>query len=356
MSKKRIAVAMSGGVDSSVAAYILKEEGHDVFGITMAQIPDYVPDSEKRSREIVEDARAVADRLGIEHYVLDLREEFQRQVIDYFTSEYKAGRTPNPCVVCNRKIKFGSLFDYAKELGAEQIVTGHYAKIDYSKELGRHVLRKADDGMKDQTYFLYSIRQENLKDIIMPLEGYTKDQVREIAREIGLEISEKPDSEEICFITDDNHPRFIREDLGEVVEKGNFVDGDGNVLGSHEGIINYTVGQRRGLGISLGKRTYVKDIDPSKNTVVLGDEEDLYRKSLYAKNMNYLAIDGLESEMEVMAKIRYRAQEAKAVISPYRDGVLVEFEEAQRAITKGQSVVFYQGDIVLAGGIVEEVY
>ncbi len=351
----RIAVAMSGGVDSSVAAHILKEEGHDVFGITMAVIPGYSDQAKQRTEDIIADARKVAETLGIEHHVLDLRENFQKEVIDYFTSEYKSGRTPNPCVMCNRKIKFGDLFDEARRLGAEYVVTGHYGKIE-KDEKGQSLLKKAGDEKKDQTYFLYNIKKENLNYIMMPLKDYTKDQVRKVAADINLKISEKPDSEEICFIPHEDHARFIREDLHEESLPGDFVDTDGNIIGRHKGLIHYTIGQRKGLGIAVGRRIYVVDILPEKNQVVIGDEPDIFKSKLYATDINLISIDTLPEKLEVKAKIRSTAKEDDVIVTPYKDGMLVEFLKPQRAITKGQAVVLYDGDIIVGGGIIETVY
>ncbi len=352
----RIAVAMSGGVDSSVAAYILKKEGYDVFGITMEVIPTYVENGKNRSQSIVEDAKKVAKKLEIDHYTIDLREKFQKEVIDYFSSEYKKGRTPNPCVMCNRKIKFGDLFEEAKKLGAKYVVTGHYAEITEDSETGKKLLKKASDSKKDQTYFLYNINKKYLEYILMPLKDYSKDEVRAIAEKIDLDISEKPDSEEICFIPSEDHAKFIKEELGEDSEPGDFIDKEGNILGRHEGIINYTIGQRRGLNISLGKRVYVIDILPEKNQVVIGDEPDIFKNKLYANHVNLLSIDTLPDRLEVKAKIRSTAKEADVIVTPYKEGMLIEFLEEQRAITRGQSVVLYDGDIVVGGGIVDKVY
>lgn len=356
MDKIKVAVGMSGGVDSSVAAYILKEKGYEVIGITMKVIPDYVCKGKESSDLIIRDAREVAEKLGIEHHVLDLRESFQEKVIDYFSSEYMAGRTPNPCVACNRQIKFGDLFQAAMDLGAEYIVTGHYANIEKDLETDRYILKKGDDFEKDQSYFLYNIEQEKLKHIMMPLKDYTKDQVREIAGKIGLKIADKKDSEEICFIPHENHGRFIKEELGKEIIKGEFVDTEGNILGEHEGIINYTIGQRKGLGIALGRKVYVQDILPETNRVVLGDEKGLFKSKLYADEINLISIDELPEEMTVKVKIRYAAKESEAIVKPYRDGMIVEFKEPQRAITRGQSVVMYDGDVVVGGGIVKHIY
>lgn len=354
--KEKVVVAMSGGVDSSVAAYILKEQGYEVIGVTMAVIPKYVCNGIERTESIINDAKKVANKLDIEHHVLDLRENFEKKVIDLFVSEYKSGRTPNPCVACNGAIKFGDLFDYAiKDLGAKWVVTGHYAEIS-EYDSGKRLLKKGEDSRKDQSYFLYNIKRENLKYLKMPLKNLSKDEVREIARKIDLDIAKKPDSEEICFIPDDDHSRFIREDLNIESQPGDFIDSKGNILGKHKGIINYTIGQRRGLGVSLGKRVYVQDIIPETNQVVLGSEEGLFKTKLYANEINLLSIDKLPEEMEVMAKIRYAAKESPAIVKPYKNGMLVEFKEPQRAITKGQSVVLYDGDIVIGGGIVEKVY
>ena len=346
---------MSGGVDSSVAAYLLKEQGYDVIGVTM-QI--WQEDKEYEEREggccslsAVDDARRVADKIGIPFYVLNFRDSFKKNVIDYFIDEYMEGKTPNPCIACNKYLKFDELLKKAQGIGADYIATGHYAKIE--EHNGRYILVKSDDDKKDQTYALYNMTQEQLAHTLMPCGEYTKDRIREIAKEIGLSVYNKKDSEEICFIPDNNHGRYISEARPLEVVPGNFVDKNGNVLGQHKGIVYYTIGQRKGLGIALGRPVFVTDINSRTNEVVLGPEEDIFKTDLVAKDVNFIAFDKLEEPVTVEAKVRYSGKPAEAVISPLKDGkVKVSFKEKQRAITKGQSVVFYQGNKVVGGGVI----
>lgn len=358
--KKKVVLGMSGGVDSSVAAYVLQEQGYEVIGVTLSQIPhDEVYDENAGgccSISSVFDAKDVAHELGIPHYVLNFRGIFERKVIDYFVDEYLQGRTPNPCLACNKFIRFSEFLEKAKGLGADYLATGHYAVVEKDRVSGRYLMKKSEDTHKDQTYFLHQMTQYQLEHTLFPLGGFTKDRVREIAEEIGLYIHNKPDSEEICFIPDDDHGGFIKHRAPDKVVPGNFVDTSGNILGQHKGIVYYTIGQRKGLGIALGKKVFVQSIDPIKNEVVLGDESGIYKRSFYAVDLNFIPFDELLEEMEVTAKIRYGMKEAKAKIKPYKDGVLVEFDEPQRAITKSQAVVFYQGDLVVGGGLIKEIY
>ena len=347
---------MSGGVDSSVAAYLLKEQGYDVIGVTM-QI--WQEDKEYEEREggccslsAVDDARRVADKIGIPFYVLNFRDSFKKNVIDYFIDEYMEGKTPNPCIACNKYLKFDELLKKAQGIGADYIATGHYAKIE--EHNGRYILVKSDDDKKDQTYALYNMTQEQLAHTLMPCGEYTKDRIREIAKEIGLDVHNKKDSEEICFISDNNHGKYISEAMPGKVKQGNFVDKDGNILGKHKGIVYYTIGQRKGLGLAMGRPVFVTDITPLTNEVVVGAEEDIFKTDLICKDINFIAFDNLDKSLELKAKIRYSAKPATATITPLENGkVRVSFKEKQRAITKGQSVVFYLDDLVVGGGIIE---
>ena len=358
--KKKVVLGMSGGVDSSVAAYVLQQQGYEVIGVTLSQVPHDEETDENEggccSISSVFDAKEVAHDLGIPHYVLNFRGIFERKVITYFIDEYIQGRTPNPCLACNKYIRFSEFLDKAKGLGADYIATGHYAIVEKNEESGRLLMKKSADTRKDQTYFLHTLNQYQLAHTLFPLGGYTKDKVREIAEEIGLLIHDKPDSEEICFIPDNDHGRFITKREPSKVKPGNFVDKEGNILGKHKGIVYYTIGQRKGLGIATGHKMYVIQIDAQKNEVILGLEKGLYKSKLYADDINFIPFDILSDKMEVTAKIRHSIKESKAIIKPYKDGVMVEFEEPQRAITKSQAVVFYDKDIVVGGGIIREIY
>lgn len=354
--KKKVVIGMSGGVDSSVAAYLLQQQGYDVIGVTM-QIWQEDKDYTEReggccSLSAVDDARRVADKLSIPFYVMNFRDSFKDKVIDYFVQEYIDGKTPNPCIACNKYLKFDELLRKAKGIGADYVATGHYAKIE--EKDGRYLLIKSDDDRKDQTYALYNFTQEQLAHTLMPCGEYTKEKIREIAKEIGLAIHNKKDSEEICFIPDNNHGKYILNARPNEVKEGNFVDKKGNILGRHKGIVYYTIGQRKGLGIALGRPVFVTDIRPKTNEVVLGPEEDIFKTDLVAKDVNFIPFDKLESEMIVKAKVRYSGTPSEAIISPLPNGkVKVSFKEKQRAITKGQSVVFYDGNIVVGGGVIE---
>ena len=286
---------------------------------------------------------------------MDFKNIFQEKVIDYFAKEYIDGRTPNPCIACNKYIKFATLLSKATNMfDCEYIATGHYAKVDFDKKINRYFLRKSKTDKKDQTYVLYNLTQEQLSHILMPLGDYEKDEIRKIAEENNLINAKRRDSQEICFIEDDDYVRFIRERYSYVPKKGNFVDINGNKLGEHNGIINYTIGQRKGLGLSLGKYQYVIKLDLYRNEVVIGDEEFLFSDTLFCKDLNFMTIDKLNTEMQVTAKIRYSAKAVPATIIPVEeDRVKVVFEEKQRAITPGQAVVFYNDDILVGGGIIQ---
>lgn len=360
--KKKVMVGMSGGVDSSVAAALLLNQGYEVIGVTLQIWPDMGEERKLSeggccSLAAVDDARAVAVKLGIPHYVLNFKDVFKNTVIDYFINEYIIGRTPNPCIACNRHVKFDALLRKAMAMGMDYIATGHYARIQFDESRQRFLLKKSKTETKDQTYVLYNLTQDQLSRTLMPIGDYTKDGIREMAAEMGLHVADKPDSQEICFVEGNDYSRFILENSSYKPSPGNFVDMEGNVLGKHNGIINYTVGQRKGLGVTFGKPMYVIAVDAGTNTVVLGEDKEVYSRSLTAYDVNYIEIEKLDSPMEVTAKIRYSAKEAEAIVKPIGDGrIEVELARPQRAVTPGQSVVLYRGDSVIGGGIIEKGY
>ena len=345
--KEKVLLGMSGGVDSSVSAILLKKAGYEVIGCTMNLL-------DEPNKEAIRDAKKVCEKLGIEHHVFDCRKEFRCHVIDTFISEYENARTPNPCVECNQYLKFDTFYDKAKELGCQYIATGHYAKKEYSEKYKQYVLRKSNEEKKDQTYFLYTIPREKVEYILFPLQdNVSKEDTRALAEEYGLEIASKKDSQEICFIKDDDYQRFLKEHMQKQPQKGKIVLTTGEILGTHNGLINYTIGQRKGLGISYKEPLYVVKLDIKNNQVVVGTETELYNNQLEAMNVNWIVnIESrLEKGLECFAKIRYRAKEAKAKVIKEDETIKVLFQEPQRAITQGQSVVFYDEDgIVLGGG------
>ncbi len=354
--KKKVMVAMSGGVDSSVAAALLMEQGYDVVGVTMKLRPDqYMVEGAKGgccSLEDVNDARRVANHLGFPHYVFNLTDLFTKKVIDYFVEEYLRGRTPNPCIACNRFLKFDELLRRALSLNMDYVATGHYARIYHNEETGRHGLKKALCA-KDQSYVLYNLTQHQLQHTLLPLGDFSKDQVREIARSLGLPVAEKADSQEICFVDNGDYAGFIERYKGKAAPEGFFVSTTGEVLGKHRGITHYTIGQRKGLGIALGRPMFVVEIKPEENIVVLGEEGESYFDELVAVDLNLIPFERLESEMEVEAKVRYQAKPERAAVYPFGEGaVRVKFERPQRAVTPGQAVVFYKGEEVLGGGTI----
>lgn len=352
MNKKAL-VAMSGGVDSSVAAYLTLKEGYDTVAATI-YTGNYSCGGEEDScaaGQAVEDARAVAKILGVEHYTLDLSEQFRKCVVDYFVNTYISGQTPNPCVECNRHIKFGALLDFALERGATKIVTGHYARVE--NENGRYLVKKAKDPAKDQSYVLWRLSQRQLSHIYFPLADFHKHEIRELAASLGLVTAKKQESQDICFIPDSDYAAFIEKAAGRASPPGDFIDTSGRVLGRHRGLIHYTTGQRKGLGLSLGEPMYVKSKNPVNNTVTLCREPELYSKRLVARQINLIAADTLPGPMRVGAKTRYSQREVPAVVCQTgEDELLVEFDTPVRAVTPGQSVVLYDGDTVLGGGII----
>lgn len=357
---KRVMIGMSGGVDSSVAAYLLKQQGYDVIGVTMKLWQDDDDDLIENeggccSLAAVEDARRVADKIGIPFYVLNFRDVFEKKVIEPFIDEYLNGRTPNPCIACNKHIKFDDFYKKARQIGCDYVATGHYAKIEKDEETGRYQLKKSVTDKKDQTYALYNLTQEQLEHTLLPIGDYEKDKVREIAKEMGMDVHNKPDSQEICFVKDNDYAGYVKKHSKKRIEDGYFVDTKGNVLGRHKGIIHYTIGQRKGLGIAFGKPMFVVDIDPVKNTVILGGNEDIFNKGLIATDVNLISIDKIEEPIRVQAKIRYSAKPSPATVYKQdENSIKIVFDEPQRAITKGQSVVMYDGDLVVGGGIISE--
>ena len=347
MSKK-VLIGMSGGVDSTLSVHILKEQGYNVAGVNCLFCPD------KNTLLDVTDAENAAKKMDVPFQVFDLREEFTRNVIGNFISTYECGGTPNPCIVCNKHLKFGAMLDKALELGYDFIATGHYARISFDESTGRYLLKKGLDEKKDQSYFLYTLTQHQLSHTIFPLGDMTKDAVKQMAVDLDLINAKKRESQDICFIPDGDYAAYIEKSLDKTYPKGNFIDIDGKVLGEHQGIIHYTVGQRKGLGIALGKPAFVKTINPEDNTVTLCSNEELFSRELTAKNINLISVSKITEPMRVKAKVRYRHEAQWATVTQTdEDTIKVVFDEPQRAITKSQAVVLYDGDTVVGGGEIE---
>lgn len=357
MEKKRVVVGMSGGVDSSVAAWLLKEQGYDVIGVTMQIWQD---EEEKLQEEnggccgltAVDDARRVAASLDIPYYVMNYKREFKENVIDYFVDEYIGGRTPNPCIACNRFVKWESLLKRSMDIGADYIATGHYARVEQLPN-GRYAVRTSATGRKDQTYALYNLTQEQLKRTLMPVGGYTKEEIREMAAKMNLPVAHKPDSQDICFVPDGDYASFIEKTADQTFPQGNFVLTDGTIVGRHNGIIHYTVGQRKGLGVAMGYPVFVLAIRPETNEVVLGKAEESLSRYVRADRINFMSVEDLKEPKKVWAKIRYNHKGAWCTVERTgEDEILCTFDEPLRAAAPGQAVVLYDGEYVLGGGTI----
>lgn len=353
--KNKVLLGMSGGVDSSVAAILLKQKGYEVIGVTMKLWEDNKCQSCSNSLPEI-DAKKVCEKLDIEHHVVDLKNKFKEHVIDDFITKYVDAKTPNPCIECNKFLKFGAMYEIAKELEIKYIATGHYAKIEFDEKYNRHVLKKSVSLKKDQSYVLYSIPKEILPYVIFPLNEFeSKEEIRKIAKENGLEVASKSDSQDICFIPDNDYMRFLNENMTcsqkkEVLKEGKIVDVNGNVRKMHSGIINYTIGQRKGLGIQNSTPLYVIKLDKENNQVIVGQKEDTFSNVTYVEDVNLLLFDKLDDGFKCTAKVRYAAKEALCTVYNEDNKLRVIFDEKQMAITPGQSIVFYLDDIVVGGG------
>ena len=346
----RVVVGMSGGVDSSVAAALLKEQGYDVVGMTIRVKPA------DGSSDDIQVASKVAEKLGIEHHTVDCRELFTKKVVNHFCVEYSRGRTPNPCVRCNEHVKFAALLRKARKLGAEFIATGHYARVERLGKSGRYQLKKGRDAGKDQSYFLYFLKQDIMGRILLPLGEMKKEDVRDIARSLGLASADREESQDVCFVAKGDYRGFVGARMPQASEPGLILDKQDKELGRHRGILSYTVGQRKGMGISAEEPLYVTGIDVERNAIIVGCKADVYGDELVASNLNWIEFATLEQPIELKAKIRYRHREGDALVTPISSGeVNVKFTQPQMAITPGQAVVFYNGPVVVGGGTIERV-
>ena len=360
--KKRVVLGLSGGVDSAVAAYLLKQQGYEVIGVFMrnwdSQLNNDILGNPTNDNDICpqeqdyNDAKAVAKHLGIEIRRVDFIKEYWDKVFTYFIDEYAKGRTPNPDILCNKHIKFKAFLEYAEELNADFIATGHYARIDKLPN-GRYAIRRSATLAKDQTYALYNLTQEQLVHTLMPVGNYSKDKIREMAEEIGLQVANKPDSQDICFVPDGDYAKFIEENSGKKIPEGNFVWTDGTVIGKHKGITHYTIGQRKGLGLAMGRPVVVTEIRPETGEVVIGEADAVFRTTLRANRLNWMSVPDIEGEARFLAKIRYNHSGSMCTVRKIEED-LVEctFDEPVRAVTPGQAVVFYDGDYVAGGGTI----
>ncbi len=360
LDKNKVIVGMSGGVDSTVAAYVLKQMGYEVIGVNMRLWQDDFLEEEHLmndggccSLSSVDDARRVCEQIGIPFYALDFKGVFKETVVDYFIEAYRNGETPNPCIACNKHVKFEALLEKAHQLGAYYVATGHYAKIHLDEASGRYLVEKAEAVEKDQTYALYNLTQTQLQHILMPLSTFkSKEEVRAIAGQFDVQMSQKSDSQEICFVPDQDYVGFLKRNGDFEIASGDFFDTEGNKLGKHKGIINYTIGQRKGLGLTFGKPMYVVDIDPNFNRVILGSNASVFKKELWAKDINFILMAGIDAPYRCEAKIRYGTRTAPCTIECIGDLIHVVFDEPQRAVTPGQAVVFYKDQYLVGGGTI----